>query len=110
MNTSGEALAPAVGFFKLTPADVIAVYDEADIPFGTFRVRNEGSAAGHNGVKSLIAALGTDKFTRIRIGIGDEIEKHMPREDFVLQKFTTEEQEKLPDFLKQIRDEIIKAI
>lgn len=106
MNLSGESIAPARGFYKVEPIDVLAVYDDADIPFGTLRFREAGSAGGHNGVKSLITSLGTDAFPRIKIGIGTEEETQIPREDFVLQKFTKEEQEQLATFLTRAVQEI----
>lgn len=110
MNLSGEAVAPARGFYKLEPIDVLAVYDDADIPFGTLRFREAGSAGGHNGVKSLIASLATDAFPRIKIGVGAEEETQIPREDFVLKKFTKEEQEKLPAILEEVVKKIVENI
>ncbi len=69
MNESGRAVGEAVQFFKLRPSQVLAIYDELDLAPGKFRVKTGGGAAGHNGVRSLIAAIGPD-FRRARIGIG----------------------------------------
>ena len=71
MNNSGEAVGKAVRYYRLDPAkDVIVVYDDLDLPVGKIRLREKGSAGGHNGIKSIIAHLGTNEFNRIRIGIG----------------------------------------
>lgn len=69
MNESGRAVGEAVNFFRLRPSQVLAIYDELDLAPGRFRVKTGGGAAGHNGVRSLIAAIGPD-FRRARIGIG----------------------------------------
>lgn len=70
MNLSGDAVGPAMRFFGYEPADVLAVHDELDLPFGTVRIKDGGGLAGHNGLKSLRAHLGTDAFPRVRVGIG----------------------------------------
>lgn len=70
MNESGPAVARLARRLHLGPADLIIVFDDLDLPLGTVRVRMKGSAGGHNGVRSLIAALGTDEIRRVKIGIG----------------------------------------
>lgn len=70
MNLSGEAVGPLMRFYKLTPADVYCVYDDMDLPVGKLRIRLNGSAGGHNGIKSMIAHLGSEDFPRFRVGIG----------------------------------------
>ena len=70
MNESGVAVAALLKQLELSPDDLIVLYDELAIPLGQLRVRERGSAAGHNGVKSILAALGTQEWTRIRIGVG----------------------------------------
>ena len=73
MNLSGIAVAELVEKLEIRPeADLIVIYDELDLPFGTLRIRERGSSAGHNGMKSIISALGTQEFLRIRIGIAPE--------------------------------------
>jgi len=69
MNLSGPAVRGLLERYELKPDRLIVVYDELDLPWGSMRIRINGSAAGHNGVKSLIGSLGTNEFTRIRIGI-----------------------------------------
>lgn len=94
MNLSGEAVQAVQRFYKLTNADTIVIHDELDIPFGQIRSRLGGSAAGHNGIKSLIQHIGED-FGRIRIGVANEFSDKVDSADFVLQKFSKEEQRHL---------------
>ena len=70
MNLSGEAVGQAARFYKIPPERVLVVSDEISLPLGKLRVRPKGSAGGHNGLKSIIASLGSDAFPRIRIGVG----------------------------------------
>ena len=70
MNNSGECVGPLMRWYKLGPEDVLVVHDDMDITAGTIRIRKKGSAGGHNGIKSLIAHIGSEKFIRVRIGIG----------------------------------------
>ncbi len=72
MNLSGAAIGPVLRYRNLTNRDLIVVYDELDLPWTALRIKKNGSAAGHNGVKSIIAALKTDVFTRVRVGIRPE--------------------------------------
>ena len=71
MNLSGSAVSSVCRFFKLQSDEVLAVYDDVDIPLGSVRLRAKGSAGGHNGVRSLISHLGGDEFGRIKVGIGE---------------------------------------
>lgn len=70
MNLSGRAVAGIAGFYKIDPADVLVVVDEVALPLGRLRARREGSAGGHNGLKSIIEHLGTQAFPRMRVGVG----------------------------------------
>ena len=70
MNDSGRAVGPVMNFYKLTPEDLIVAHDDMDIPAGTIRIRKKGSAGGHNGIKSILAHVGDEHFSRVRIGIG----------------------------------------
>lgn len=98
MNLSGEAAQAVVAFYKLDPTKVIAIYDELDIDFGQIRIRQAGSAAGHNGVKSLIQHLGED-FGRIRVGIGPKTPEKIDSAKFVLQSFNKDQQGHMPELL-----------
>ncbi len=91
MNLSGEAVQAVAHFYKIPTDRIVAVYDEIDIEFGQIRLRMGGSSAGHNGVKSLIQHLGED-FGRVRIGIGPKTPEKIDSADFVLAKFSPEQQ------------------
>lgn len=87
MNLSGEAVAQAVSFYKLAPDHVIVVSDEIALPIGKLRIRTKGSAGGHNGLKNIIALLGTDQLPRIRIGVGAAPHPDYDMADWVLSSF-----------------------
>ena len=70
MNNSGEALGPMLSYYKMDTDDLIVVHDDMDIPAGMVRIRRKGSSGGHNGIKSILAHVGSEDFTRVRIGIG----------------------------------------
>lgn len=100
MNASGEAVQAVMNFYKLTPADMVAVYDDIDVDFGSIRTRQGGGAAGHNGVKSLIQHIGED-FGRVRVGIGPKRPEQIDSADFVLAKFSKAEQEQMKNLLQE---------
>lgn len=100
MNLSGGAVQSVIHFYKVPLEQVIVVHDELDIPFGQIRTRMSGSDAGHNGVKSLIEQLGAD-FGRVRIGIRNKISEKVESKDFVLSKFSKEEQGQLSPLYKE---------
>lgn len=87
MNLSGDAVIQAVRFYKIPPEQVIVVSDEVALPIGRLRVRRSGSAGGHNGLKSIIARLGTDKFPRVRLGVGAPPHPDYDMADWVLAAF-----------------------
>jgi peptidyl-tRNA hydrolase, PTH1 family len=91
MNNSGLAAQAIQHFFKVYNKQTLAVYDELAIPFGQIRTRVGGQDAGHNGVKSLIAHIGED-FGRLRVGVGSDLATKKDAADFVLSKFSKEEQ------------------
>lgn len=84
MNLSGEAVGPAAKFYKLPPERVLVFSDEMALPPGSMRVRPSGSAGGHNGLKSVIAALGSENFPRIRLGVGEPPHPDYETADWVL--------------------------
>ncbi|MEY4744313.1 MAG: hypothetical protein RL272_258 [Candidatus Parcubacteria bacterium] len=92
MNASGDAVIQAAQFWQVDPSDVLLVYDDLDIPLGNIRIRAGGSAGGHNGVKSVLERLGTQDIPRVRIGIGTERAALVPAEDYVLERFSPEEE------------------
>jgi len=101
MNLSGQAVKLLADFYKINPSDIWILHDDLDLPLGTLRLSQGGSAAGHNGISSIIEKIGTKNFTRFRLGIapnGQNIfsslaKKFLPTKNFVLQKFTTGEKE-----------------
>jgi PTH1 family peptidyl-tRNA hydrolase len=108
MNLSGRAVAPLVRKHNLEPSDVWAIHDEMDIPFGKLRIRKGGSAGGNNGVKSLIADLGSQDFARFRMGVG----RPDPEEavDHLLSPFAEAERERLPAFIALTSDAVMDAL
>jgi len=106
MNLSGKSIGSVVNFYKIGLKNISTIFDDADLEFGTTRIREKGRSGGHNGIKSAISALGSEDFLRVKIGISNERRKKIPAEDFVLQKFTSEEQSQLP----RIFDEAIMKL
>ena len=92
MNLSGQAVSAIAGFFKIEPADVLVIVDEAALPLGRLRARREGGAGGHNGLKSLIQHLGTQNFPRMRVGVGRGADGR-DLSDHVLGRFELSERE-----------------
>ena len=100
MNLSGEAVAKALRDTNLTPDQLWVVHDELDLPLCRMRIRRGGSGAGHNGVLSIISALGTPDFVRFRIGIGKPARKGSPAgRSYVLGRFTKAEAARLPNIV-----------
>ena len=95
MNLSGEAVQRLMQFYKVAPADVWAIFDELDIPFGRLRIRTGGSGGGHQGVNSLIQHIGAG-FVRLRTGISLNDRAIEPSEVYVLKPFKPEEREQIP--------------
>ena len=93
MNLSGEAVGEAARFYKVPPEHVIVVSDEVSLPLGKLRVRPKGSAGGHNGLKSIIAHLGSDAFPRIRLGVGTPPHPDYDMADWVLSVFRNQDLE-----------------
>ena len=95
MNSSGDSVREAVSFYKIPPDHVIIVSDEMSLPVGTIRIKPKGSAGGHNGLKSIISALGTDAFPRIRLGIGFPPNPDYDIKDWVLSVFHDQDAEEI---------------
>ncbi len=91
MNQSGKAVAHILAFYKIKPQNLWVIHDDIDIALGRYKIQKNRGAAGHKGILSIIAALKTRDFHRIRIGIKPPGEKKVPTETFVLQKFTPRE-------------------
>src|SRR6059036_2695054 len=105
MNNSGAVISPLFERFEATAKDVIVVYDDLALPLGKIRIRQKGSAGGHNGIKSLISTFGDDEFLRIRVGIQPEREISDVR-DFVLSRVAKSDR----DLLEQAEEIAVKAV
>lgn len=92
MNNSGQAISEAASFYKIPADRVIVLHDEISFDPGLFRIRRKGSAGGHNGLKSIIACLGSEEFPRIKIGVGKKPSPEYDLVDFVLGKFPQEDE------------------
>ena len=108
MNLSGECVGALMRYFKFSPEQVLVVYDDISFPCGTMRLRAAGSAGGHNGMKSLIAHLGSDRFPRLRVGIGVPGQKDMV--GHVLGKFSPEEKPLLEDALARAELAVLAVV
>jgi len=97
MNLSGEAVVLVKNYYQIADEDVILIYDDMDLPLGKLRLREKGTGGGHNGVKNIIQHLNTSELKRIRIGIGNN--ENIDQKDFVLGKFSKEEQKTLKESL-----------
>lgn len=95
MNLSGEAVREIRDWFKVEDDHIIVIYDDISLPVGKLRIREKGSAGGHNGIKNIIYQLGTDVFPRIKIGVGAPDHPDYDMKDYVLGKFSKEEVEVL---------------
>ena len=96
MNESGVAIGEIADFYKIGPENVIVICDDVNLPFGHLRIRPKGSAGGHNGLKNIIAHLGTEDFARVRIGVGGKPDE-WDMKDYVLAKMTPEECETIAE-------------
>ena len=106
MNLSGEAVIQAVRFYKIAPENVIVVSDEMSLPIGKLRIRTKGSAGGHNGLKNIIAHLGTDSFPRIRIGVGAPPHPDYDVADWVLSVFRNKDAEDMAEACKRAAEAV----
>ena len=106
MNLSGNSIGEAVNFYKLDPAtEVIVIYDDIALEPGYIRVRKKGSAGGHNGIKDIIAHLGTQEFKRVRVGVGEK-PKDYDLAAYVLGHFTPEDRQKVEEAIVQAADAV----
>lgn len=101
MNLSGESVRAVMDFYKLSSDQIAVLHDELDVDFGQIRTRFGGGDAGHNGIKSITQHIG-ENYGRVRIGIGPKQPPEIDSSDFVLQKFTKEEQGQLPNLTREV--------
>lgn len=104
MNLSGDSVAPAASFFKIPPERVLVISDDVALPLGKLRIRKSGSAGGHNGLKSIIARLGTENFPRIKIGVDSPPHPNYDMADWVLSTFKNKDAEIFADTISSAAD------
>lgn len=105
MNLSGECVGPLMDYFDVDIEDIIVIYDDLDLDVGKLRLRQKGSAGGHNGIKSLIHHLGTQEFNRIRVGVSRP-PAGMKVADYVLSKFSKDDQPIVEDAINKSVDAV----
>ena len=103
MNLSGEAVKLAGGFYKIPPERILVLYDDVSLPLGKLRIRASGSAGGHNGIKNIIAHLGTDAFPRIKVGVGAP-QREDGLVDWVIGSFTASERKVVDEAINKALD------
>lgn len=109
MNESGKSIRAVLDFYKLPVGAVTVVHDELDVNFGQIRTRVGGSSAGHNGIKSVTSHIG-DVYGRVRVGVMGEKPEQMDTADYVLAKFSSEEQKDLPLLKREVQSVLIELI
>lgn len=112
MNNSGEAVSLLASYYKVKPHDLVIIHDELDLPLGKIQIRFGGGTAGHNGLESIIESLGTDKFIRIRMGVGKplrvdgkrfDIKSPRTIDNYVLQSFSEGELHEVKNMIKHVQ-------
>lgn len=100
MNLSGRSVRELVNFYKISVQDLLVIHDDMDLPLAKIRFRDQGSPGGHNGIRSIIAELGTEKFWRLKLGVGRPPKEWDPAR-FVLSSFTEEEIKSVEEMLER---------
>ena len=100
MNLSGAAVSALATYYKVKPERILVIFDDISLPVGKIRVRRDGSAGGHNGIKSIIQSLGTDQFPRVKVGVGAKPHPDYDLADWVLSKFSVQEEKALAPALE----------
>ncbi len=106
MNRSGRAVSEYAAFYKVEPKDIAVIHDDMDLPIGYLRIRKKGGSGGHNGINSVIRALGTEDFPRFKIGIGHPVHDTRVVIDYVLTPFFNEEKEEVAKAVKTAADAV----
>ena len=104
MNLSGEAVRAVMDYYKIKTEDILIIYDDIALDLGRIRFKANGSDGGHNGIKSIIKHIGTNKFDRLKIGIGPQ--PNIPSENYVLQNFPKDQLPELKEVLKRADEAI----
>lgn len=106
MNLSGEAVGEAARFYKIPPERVLVISDDVALPQGKLRIRRNGSAGGHNGLKNIISHLGSDQFPRIKVGVGGKPHPDHDMADWVLGKLTGEDKKVMEEAITRAADAV----
>lgn len=109
MNSSGESLRAAADYYKVDPENILVVYDDISLAPGNLRIRAKGSAGGHNGIKSIIAHLGTQEFPRVRVGVGEKPPR-MDLADYVLGRFSQGEKKIMEEAILEAADAVCEIV
>ncbi len=109
MNLSGIPVLHVASYYKIKPENIIIAYDDVDLPLGKIRLRSQGSAGGHNGIKSILQNLGKDNFIRLRLGVGPRSHE-IPLDQYVLSAFSKSENQSLEDMLLLAKEACLKII
>ena len=104
MNASGAAVGALASYYKVKPERILVIFDDISLPPGRIRIRKDGSAGGHNGIKSIIQSLGSDKVPRIKVGVGAKPHPDYDLADWVLSKFSAQEEKALAPALENAAD------
>ena len=104
INLSGEVIRRYIDFYKIEIDDILIIHDDLDLEVGTYKIKQQGSSGGHNGLKNIELHLGTQEYKRIKIGISND--KLMDTKDYVLGKISKEEKEKL----EKVQDIVLNAL
>lgn len=108
MNNSGECIRNFMNYFRISVENMLVIYDDLSLPLESFRYRSRGSSGGHNGIKNIIECLKTQKFPRLKIGIGSKQEVFW--KDWVLQKFSSEEKGKVEKIFPIVIDSLLEWV
>lgn len=110
MNLSGQAVAEAARFYRIPPERCLIIFDDISLPPGRLRVRRDGSAGGHNGVKSIIASLGSQDFPRVKVGVGAKPHPDYDLADWVLSTFSAQEKQALEPALRRAAEAALEIV
>jgi PTH1 family peptidyl-tRNA hydrolase len=110
MNLSGRSVLQLSAYFNIPPQRIIVLFDDISLPPGRLRIRGDGSAGGHNGIKSIIAEVGSQTFPRVKIGVGGKPDPHFDLADWVLSTFSASEEKALAVSLKNAADAALAVI
>lgn len=110
MNLSGESIRELIDFYKIDEtSELIVIYDDISMEPGQLRIRKKGSAGGHNGIKNIIAHLGSQEFLRVKVGVGEK-PKGYDLADYVLSRFPSDEREQVEDAMKRAAEAVVKMM